>query len=188
MDINFKQATDFLLAHDYILAVGKGKFKLSTKFQLEYAQMGKGKADLLDYHGLPGPVTSMETPALTMADPGSRWEIAYKQLITNAQVPRRIETRRGESYPANNFSQEGLKAYRKAIEQGYDFTLMAKAVMLYYKSNITCKMAIGRFMSEGHWKTYYDDLAQAASQGVDAVNNLVTEQTKDTDVDHYELG
>lgn len=191
MDINLKEAADFMLAHDYILPVGKGKFKLSTKFHQEYAQLERGKADLLDYHGLPGQPTDVQFPARTRNLPqftANHWEKQYREFVIEAQVPRRLEARRGETYPANTYSEAGMKAFKKAIEAGANYELMVKAVMLYYKSTVSFKMAVGRLMDEGHWKTYYAELGLAASQGAEAVNNLVTEQTKDPDVDHYQLG
>lgn len=193
MDINLKQAADFMLANDYILPLGKGKFKLSTKFHRDYAQLKdpRGGADLLDYHGISTASYAgvhVEKPLMYSQRPSTDWEQDYKDFIVYAKVPSRLEAKRGESYPANTYSEDGMKAFRKAIEQGYDWNLMVNAVILYYKSSIKFKMAIGRFMEEGHWKTNYDELSQAAKKGVEAINDLVTEQTKDTDVDHYGLG
>lgn len=183
-----------MLANDYILPVGKGKFKLSTKFHQHYSQLPKEVVHQFASVGMQvrrpdviqvsGHIELATRPALANAS----WEEEYKSFIICNGVPKRLETQRGESYPANTYSEAGMRAYRKAIEQGYDMILLGGAIRLYYKSNIKFKMAIGRFMEEGHWKTYYDELKAAAEQGVDAVNNLVTEQTKDNDVDHYELG
>lgn len=186
MSINLKEATEFMLTNGYILALGKGKFKLSTKFHVEV------KAALQPQVGM------QIQGASTIAAPGmivrgqllhsQQWENEYKQFILDAKVPKRIDTKWGESYQANAYSEEGMKAFRKAIESGTDLQMMVRSTQLYYASKTRYKQSIGRYISEGTWKTDYDELLNAADGGEQTLIDHIKEETKNDEQSSYRLG
>lgn len=173
MSINLKEATEFMLEAGYIIPVGRGKYKLTTKFHTEYSK-ARQAAIVKDITPL-GPRAYL--PELANYVPPS-WEDMYKQFIIDARVPKRLEARDG-SYQANAYSEEGMKAFRKAIESGTDLQLLIRATQLYYGGTIRYKQAIGRFMSEGTWKTHYDELQAAASAGTEQLIAHIKTETKD---------
>lgn len=194
MAISFKEAADFLLSGDYILVVGPGKFKLSTKFHKEMASQSRVTAVGENFVSTPGEVMVLKSPEGTQQVIGNNiftgrfYELSYKKFISDAQVPKRLENNRGESYPANNYSEPGMKAYRKALESGADYEILVKSTMLYYKSGIRFKKAIGNYMHEGIWKTGYDDLQSAASTGEQAVTDHIKTELDDGQQSSYRIG
>lgn len=180
MSINLKEATDFMLANGYILLVGKGKYKLSTKFHTEYRFIASGIWEQIPkgVYKHPGPLVHFTFS----------WENDYKQFILDARVPKRLDNGRGESYQANAYSEAGMKAFRKAIESGVDMDVLKKAVQLYYGGTIRYKQAIGAFMEKGTWKTVYDELLAAANAGEQTLINHIKEETKDDQQSSYRLG
>lgn len=188
MSINLKEATEFMLTNGYILLVGKGKYKLSTKFHVDFKQvvrnplMGQGAINNIQ------PVLGKFEQALAEYTPAYLWENRYKQFILDAKVPKRIDTKWGESYQANAYSEEGMKAFRKAIESGTDLQMMVRSTQLYYASKTKYKQSIGRYISEGTWKTDYDDLLQAAGAGEQTLIDHIKTETKDEQQSSYRLG
>lgn len=181
MSISLKEATEFMLTEGYILALGKGKYKLSTKFHQDVR------------FALQMPGIMVQLPRGVYESPGPpvhftfSWEEDYKRFIIEAKVPRRLDARDG-SYTANAYSVDGMKAFRKAIESGVILEMLTKSTMLYYHSTIKYKQAIGRYMHEGTWKTGYDELLAKANEGEQQVIDHIKQETTDEQQSSYRLG
>jgi len=180
MSISLKEATEFMLTEGYMVPVGRGKYKLTNKFHVEFKAENR-RAIVMAIE----PVSPVIMRALANYIPLT-WENRYKQFILDAKVPKRLEVR-GESYQANAYSEEGMKAFRKAIEAGTDLQLLIRATQLYYGSSVRAKQAIGNYMTRGTWKTWYDDLAAAAGAGTDQLIEHIKTETKDEQTG-YRLG
>lgn len=178
MSINLKEVAEFMLTNGYILALGRGKYKLSTKFHQE---MRQAKA-VLPAH-ISGICFLVPQPLEIF-----NWESHYKQFIIDARVPARLDNNKGESYQANGYSEKGLKAFRTACTGGIDQNLLRRSVQLYYASTLRFKVAIGRYMEEGIWKTHYDALANAAQQGETQLIDHIKQETQDGQQSSYRLG
>lgn len=198
MSINLKEVAEFMLTNGYILALGRGKYKLSTKFHQEMAQLYKGLGTHSDYVLGVDPA-KQNAPIVVFQKQGDdtvvvsgkfyfSWENRYKQFILEAKVPSRLDNNRGESYQCNAYSDKGMKAYRAACESGIEMDLLCKSVQLYYASTLRFKVAIGRYMEEGIWKTHYDALANAAQQGETQLIDHIKQETQDGQQSSYRLG
>lgn len=93
------------------------------------------------------------------------WVEFYSRFISDAKIPAYIEVKFGNSYPANKYSEDGMKAFQKAIKDGHDYRILVVAVGMYYKSKVQYKKAIGSYMASGEWRTDYKSLLEEASNG-----------------------
>lgn len=154
MSINLKEAVLYLLRNGYLIQGARGKYKVTQKL---YDGMVKG-----EIFSNPTP-TNQELAAYI---PHVDWTKAYTTFIITAQVPARGESRNGEFYPLNKYSEPGMKAFRKAIEiEGVNLDILIKSTMLYYKSGVKLKVAITRYMEEGLWRSDYEALVNSAEEG-----------------------
>lgn len=199
MSISLKEATEFMITNGYIHPLGQGKYKLSTKFHQEFKKVlqplrelpSTSRSALSDQMEALQPSTIIpeghEVPVLTDKFYFS-WENRYKQFILNAKVPARLESKGGDSYQANAFSEKAMKAYRKACESGIEHDILVKSTMLYYHSSLRFKVAIGRYMEEGIWKTHYDTLLSAAAGGEQQLTDHIKQETANDQQSSYRLG
>jgi len=180
MSINLQEVAEFLLTNGYMSLEDKGKYKLTTKFH----------SDLKEARRAPtGELTVGDSTELIRSDKFYfSWENRYKQFILDAKVPKRLDARHGESYQANAYSEEGMKAFRKAIEAGTDLQMLIRATQLYYASTIHYKQAITAFMAKGTWKTHYDELVSAAGIGEQALVDHIKNETENGQQSSYQLG
>lgn len=170
--MNLKEVAEFLVANGYAYCL-KGNYKFTAKFHRE----------LKDSSVLPAPVVaSKQLPAVVSTE----WEQKYKQFIIDAKVPPYCYSKRGERYSINKYSEDGMKAFRKAIESGCIYEMLVMTVALYYKSGDTLKQAIGRYMAEGTWKSDYDALVHKAS--ADQLKEHINEVTDDGQHSFTKLG
>jgi uncharacterized membrane protein len=152
MAINLHEAVELLTANGYLVCI-KGKYKVMS--------------DKLTKALKSSPVTTL-TPVVVpkllpgVIPKGIDWVEAYKVFINEAKIPKRLENRRGETYDANKYSDDGMKAFRKAMESGIDYQMLVRSTILYYKgANNRLKQSIGRYMHDGTWRSDYDDLMQS---------------------------
>lgn len=106
------------------------------------------------------------------------WSVSFMRLIADAGVPRMMEGKYGEMYQGNKYSEPGMKAYRKALEkEGIDYNILVKSTMLYYKSAIRLKKAVGNYFAQGDWRTDYDMLMHAAQEGEQTLTKHIKNET-----------
>lgn len=190
MSLNLKEVSEFMISNGYILPLGQGKFKLSTKFSREMRELLKQPVRLIPQR----PTDTSEAICRMIGYVNndsmviSSWEQQYKQFIIESKVPSKLETGKGELYTANGYSEKGMKAFRRALESGADPILLIRATTLYYASAIRYKQAIGRFMEEGTWKTFYEQLVNAIENGEEALIKHVKQELDDGTNDRYKLG
>jgi len=130
----------FLVENSYVKN-HKGKFLFTNEFYKKITNVDKG----LTVTG------KVKEPALAEVN---STESVYLRFIQHCKVPEKGYTSSG-TYAMNKFSQDGLKAFEKALKEGYEPELLTLAVTLYYKSSVTMKKAIGNYMTSGEWKTDY---------------------------------
>jgi hypothetical protein len=139
---------------------------------------------------LSAPVTS---PVLHSASPGlpgspQQWELKFINLISEAQVPARLEDGNGGEYYANKFSEPALKVFQKALRSGIIYEVLVKSVMLYYKSSVKYKKTIGNYFIQGDWRTDYLALLSAAEEGKESIDSYVKNEIKDEQPSQYKIG
>lgn len=184
--VNLKEVTDYLFANGYLHNV-KGDFKLTSSFKKAMDALAAG-------HSVAS-VKQRKTGALTAATIGRQdvmvlnkvdWIEQYKQFILDAAVPKRCQGKYGEPYDTNKYSEPGMKAFKKAMESGIQYEMLVAATALYYKSAVKMKVAIGRYMEEGRWRSDYDALVASAESNT--VKEHINEVTDDGEYSFTKLG
>lgn len=108
----------------------------------------------------------------------SNWPDSFMKFIQEANVPRMMEGKNGDMYQGNKYSEPGMKAYRKALEkERIQYDILVKSTMLYYKSAIRLKKAVGNYFSQGDWRTDYQSLLQAAEGGEQTLTKHIKDET-----------
>ena len=154
--MNLKDTMTWLIMNKYV-TLHKNKPVFTDKARSEMAAVGK-----------PPPPPSLEIPEKVVQTPaiqGSTIEEQYKQFIALCQIPQKAYDSFGRAYALNKYSNEGVLAFKKAIQKGYKIDVMALAVTLYYKSNMQFKKSVGNYMSSGEWETDYDTVLQKHQDG-----------------------
>lgn len=91
----------------------------------------------------------------------AEWKSRYLQFIAECKIPRRMQSGSGELYDVNQYSEEGMKAFRKMLEDELvDYSLLVKTTNLYYHSP-GYKQKVGNYISQGTWRTDYAALSHA---------------------------
>jgi len=113
----------------------------------------------------PPPPPTVTSVVLAKTSTTGDWTRGYQNFILECNVPDRCFGPSGDPYAGNKYSEEGMKAFKKAISDGYQYDILKLAVTLYYKNTVRMKKAIGNYMSSGEWRTDYDRLLLEASNG-----------------------
>jgi hypothetical protein len=164
-----QEAVQFLLDNGY-MAIIKKRYIVTAKFNKEMTGVHAGLTLLV------GNYPAVIEPSVPKQ---ISWPDLYKQFILEAKVPARIINSRGEPYATNIYSEPGMKAFRKALEkESMTYQLMVECTQLYYSSSIGMKVAIGRFMEEGMWRTYYQELLEMKQLGKEVKPNTDGSYTK----------
>lgn len=95
----------------------------------------------------------------------AEWEGFYRKFLLACKIPARCEGKDGQSYELNKYSVEGVKAFKKAIQAGYQLDILIVTVSLYYQNSVRLKKAVGNYMASEEWKTDYETLLQKAEEG-----------------------
>ena len=168
MSINLKDAVAFLLQEGYIYK--------SIKFLKFTPKAYKELGDLSTDDAL-----RLQAEKIRQA-----WDARYIQFIRDAEVPQRGEDSRGALYTLNKYSVEGETGFRKALESGILYPRLVASTKLYYKSGVKLKVAIGRYMKDGLWRTDYDAFVQAEEEGNSSEH--VKQQTSNGTHTAWEVG
>ena len=180
--MNLQEVVKYLSSNKYIL-ISKGKFSFSKKFYDEYQP------------SVPGEVLPAVVPtSLPVVSPGA--EVIHKsvlytdrfiQFVQDAQVPARLEVR-GKVYYANKYNEQAAIAFHKMLEkEGVDYSLIVKSTMLYYKSGVDAKKAIGNYILQGDWRTDYEELKNSAQQGEQELNQHIKKQLDNGEYSPFRL-
>lgn len=123
-------------------------------------------------------VVKVEPMAVVPFVTPENWPSSFMEFIAEAKVPRMLEGKHGEMYHGNKYSEAGMKAYRKALEkEGVQYDVLVKSTMLYYKSSIRLKKAVGNYFALGDWRTDYDALMHAAESGEQTLTKHIKDET-----------
>lgn len=178
------EVMEWLMTKGFVV-IHKDKPKFTALFQKCYNGIEKGltKQGTVIEPGLP----TLAVPSIAHIVPVPAkfgtykyqdWVSLYIQFITDSSVPRRILNGRGDPYDANKYSEDGMKAFQKAMKAGAKYELLTKSTMLYYKSGSRFKKSIGNYMSQGDWRTDYMQLLASAEQGVEELNKHIKQELK----------
>jgi hypothetical protein len=157
MDNAVRAAVELLLKEGY-LGTSKGKYCVMAKLNKAMSGIEQGLIKVQ-----PGNVLVVREPLLPNKQ--IKWDELYMQFIRDAKVPVTLKNNHGQLYDCNKFSIPGLKAFEKALKGGTEYEMLVKSTMLYYMSGTGLKQAIGRYMSEGFWRTDYQALVDNLAQG-----------------------
>jgi hypothetical protein len=148
---SLKDAVQFMLDNGY-LAVIRGKYVVTAKFNKEVTGVYQG-AVLLK-----GNIPAVVEPKVPKT---VHWRDQYIAFVNEVKIPPYGHNSRGERYQMNAFSEDGVKAYRNAIEkEDILHPLLVEATQMYYHGSVAMKVGIGKFMSEGMWRTFYNELVE----------------------------
>lgn len=186
------EVTEWLLTKGYAVDT-KGKLSLTPHFQKAYSHI----IDWLTLKTEPGSMlpatTTKSAPLIPVKENVSLykyedWVSMFMQFIQDAKIPRRCVLSNGDLYDTNKYSEDGMKAFQKAIRAGYNYEILVKATMLAYKSGTKAKKTIGNYMTQGDWRTNYDELVAVAQQGAAELTNHIKAELKDGSYDGYTIG
>lgn len=181
MNEELECAVAYLLADGYICRVGK-TFVFSNKFYEEFTHQQIGLVPEVV-------ISEVKTKALTIRNPKPKpadYKQDYLSFIAAANIPRRAQSSDGLVYDINKFSEDGLKAYAKIMEQvvrgEIDKELLLRTVQLYYKSP-GMKQKIGNYISQGSWVSDYQALKESLETGT--LTQHIKQETKSNGYSRY---
>ena len=191
--MELKSVVEWLMGAGY-MDLDKGKPGLTAYFQKAYKSVQK---DLFTVATTPEPIglptvvnQGLTIPIRELLNKYKYedWVALYMQFIQQAQIPRRVMNSRGEAYETNKYSEDGMKAFQKAMKAGTDYELLVKSTMLSYKSGSRYKKKIGNYMCEGDWRSDYLALQEKAKEGETEVITHIKNELKDGSYNPYTLG
>lgn len=106
-----------------------------------------------------------------------QWERRYKDFLLKCNIPAKCYGRDGQTYELNKYSVEGMKAFRKAIQAGYQLDALTIAVALYYKNTVQLKKAVTNYMVSEEWKTDYENVVLKGQEG--KIDEHIKQEMKD---------
>lgn len=170
---DLQENLQWLLSQGYALEHRK-KYKFTEKFyeDLTGTRQGLTRTEAGEY-------VVVETKLPLVAPPRVRdWSLEYMNFISESQVPMRLLDSKGTPYSANKYSEDGMKAFRKALESGIEYSVLVKSTMLYYKSSVGFKKAIGNYMKDGDWRSDYKILVDAAQGGEQSLTKHIEKEIR----------
>lgn len=181
MNEELECAIAYLLAGGYICRVRK-TFVFSNKFYEEFTQQQIGLVPEVI-------VSEVQSKTLTVRNPKknvSDLRPEYLRFIAACKVPRRAQSSDGAVYDLNKYSEDGLKAYSKIVEQvvsgEIDMELLIRTVQLYYASP-GMKQKIGNYISQGSWVSDYQALKESLDTGT--LKQHIKQETKNERTSRY---
>jgi hypothetical protein len=178
MEIN--QVIQYLKDNGHLLPYDRG-FILSEEF-IQFAIQHEKQGKIFDIQKIDKQIALLPRTA-------TDWQQLFIAFIQEAKVPAKLEDHRGNLYPANKYNQDACKAFIKAIDkEGYDYNLLVKSTMLYYKSGIRLKKAIGTYFSSGEFRSDYLNLKTAAESGETELKQHLKDETNNGEHNRYSLG
>jgi len=167
---SLKEAVQYLLDNGYMTII-KGRYCVTQKFNKEVRNVEEG---VVHIQGIPL-VRDVVHDAKTLTK--IHWRNRYIQFIKDAGVPAKAEGSNGDLYDCNKFSEDGLKAYRAALEKELlDERVLLAVTKLYYAGTSRFKQKIGSYMVDGTWRTGYQDMLERAEQGMESVKEHIQNQ------------
>lgn len=158
MSLNLREVVEFLVDNGYVSFTKRKLAVFTKKFNEEFSDIPIG----LDKGVVVHPDnTSLQTATVFEAS----YEEAYTKFLLACNIPRYSYDSFGKAYSINKYSEEGMKAFKKALQSGYKLELLQATIMLYYKSSTNYKKAVGNYLSSGEWKTDYDNIVKQAEAG-----------------------
>lgn len=171
----------------------KGKFKFTNKLYKHLTGEEKGltvSGTVIEPALIKLGIEEFPSPENYQLYKPQQWIQFYQNFISSCKVPARIEMSNGNVYAGNKYSEDGMKAFQKALKEGYRYDVLRIAISLYYSSSIRWKKAIGSYMTSGEWRTDYEELVTKASEGAEVlkkhINRTINESTGAGS--HFDMG
>lgn len=172
--LEFTEVQEWLMTNLYIVR-RNGKFALTDRFhQASKEHKPSGTEIAVMNHGEVGQV---------VVDWGTR----FMEFIAQCQVPAKIPDARGGLYAGNKFNNDAAAEWRKMLElEGINEQVLVLSTMLYYKSNLKYKKAIGNYILQGDWRTDYTEMLKAGNEG--HINEHIKTRTDGGEHSGWKLG
>lgn len=116
------------------------------------------------------------------------WVDFYQNFISICKVPAHLESTNFNTYSGNKYTEDGMKAFQKALKEGYRYDILSAAIALYYKSSIRWKKSIGNYMTSGEWRSDYSELLDKANSGAEELNKHIKNTIDNGTGTNYEFG
>lgn len=175
MDITLTDVVLFLRDNGYT-TTRAGKLCFTQKFHDDHATQ----------RGVVNTTSVAKTDQqITLAEGLSK---AFMNFIMDAKVPSRLEDNRGNPYYVNKYNEDAAKAFTRMIANGISYELLVKSTMLYYKSGVKFKKAIGNYILQGDWRTDYEELRASAEQGSEQIKNHINQTLDNGQHNPFSLG
>lgn len=162
-----KEAVDHLVLQGYVALNKSNKLIFTKKYYEDHQQLPEGAVTAI----------AVKENKVSLLSGHVDWDTYYMQFIIESEVPRTGRNAGGGVYDMNKFSKEGCDAFRKAIMNGIKYEGLVACTKLYYKSKVEMKMAIGKYIAGGAWRTDYLALGTALQDG--KIQQHIKETTTD---------
>jgi tetratricopeptide (TPR) repeat protein len=191
MDI--QQVVEWLLIKGYIYKTTKGGFLLTKSFHDDLKSSLKSPTLVAPEKESASKEVTVIKPTFPIPEQYGKytykdWVDFYQNFIIGCQVPSKMESSNGNVYSGNKYSEDGMKAFQKALKEGYRYDVLAMAIALYYKSSIRWKKAIGTYMSSGEWRSDYAQLLSKADEGSEQLTKHIKQTIDNGTGTNYEFG
>ncbi len=155
-ELEFSEVQTWLMENLYMIRKN-GKFVLTDRFQ-QAVKSEKPNSN----RELAG--TSQE---MVIRQPVIDWSMRFMEFIAACQIPAKISDAKGGLYAGNKYNNEAAREWKSMIESGgISEPVLIMSTMLYYKSNLKYKKAIGNYILQGDWRTDYMELLNAKQRGM----------------------
>ncbi len=145
-----------LSSEGYIIKSPQNYFMFTNKFYNEYTGQDIGAIPVSEIQ-----MVKTSGAVITMPVKTGDAKDAYLEFIKECNIPKRAETSQNEIYNLNQYSEKGMKVFKKILERArkgeIDLQLLIKCTQLYYKSP-GYKLKVGNFIGDGAWETHYQEM------------------------------
>lgn len=190
---NIHSVAEWLTSKGYLYKTKQGGFLLTASFHKDLKESAKNSTFI-------PPETEGKSTEIAVIEPTfplpekyqqynyTDWVKFYQDFIVFCKIPNKLESSNNNTYSANKYSEDGMKAFQKALKEGYRYDILMAAISLYYKSGIRWKKAIGTYMSSGEWRSDYAQLLEKAEEGTKQLHDHIKNTIDDSRGTHFEFG
>lgn len=105
----------------------------------------------------------------------------FKKFILDCEIPEKLQLSNGSFYWANRYSAKADKEFQKVMKRpGIKYDVLVVATKLYYKSG-GARVAIGNYMIDGVWESFYDTMEAKAASGAGSVEKHIRKNMSEGD-------
>jgi hypothetical protein len=148
-----QDAINLLIEKGYMVVL-KGKYNLTGEFHRTYIPVSTGL------------VVSSKSELATTSSPVMNITALFMEFIKQCEVPSKTDNGRGGFYWINRFNKDGAKEFARIIsKEDVNLQVLIACTKLYYMQTKTCAKTISNYITEGIWRSGYQDMLTSLENG-----------------------